>query len=477
MSTGALESFENLITAANGIFWGAPLFILIIGVGLLLTVRLGIIQVRLFPLAVSRLARSAGRREQGGEGDISPLQALSTALSGTMGIGNIAGVSTAIVLGGPGAMFWMWAVAFIGMATKYAEAVLALKYRSRGADGSMAGGPMYYIEKGLKNRWLAMAFAICGVIATIGGAGMPQANSIAHGVTSQLGFDWTMPVPIAGDISAVSLVIGLALVFFTGLVIIGGIKRIGRVAAWVIPIISIFYVGGGLVVMLLNYDMLPGVASLIFQHAFSPYAVAGGAIGYTISEAIRYGVARGVFTNEAGLGSAPVAYAASKARSPVDQGLLAMLEVFIDTIVTCSITAFVVLSSGLWEDGLTGTALTIEAFSAALGPAGAAIVVISTIVFGYSTIIGWSYYGEQFSAYVFGNRCRGYFRVIYLLSVLLGSVLGVGLVWEIADLFNGLMAIPNLIALAALSGVVALETRKYFERGIEVEAVGPGQGP
>lgn len=315
---GVLESFENLIITANSIFWGAPLFILIIGVGLLLTVRLGVIQVRLFPLAIGRLTRSVGKKGQGPEGDISPLQALSTALSGAMGIGNIAGVSTAIVLGGPGAMFWMWAVAAIGMATKYSEAVLALKYRSRGANGSMAGGPMYYIEKGLKNRWLAMAFAVCGVIATIGGAGMPQANSIAHGITSQLDFDWIMPVPVVGHISMISVFIGLVLVFFTALVIIGGIKRIGRVATWVIPAMSIVYVGGGLIVMLANYDKLPGAASLIFQHAFSPYAAVGRVIGYTVSEAIRYGVARGVFTNEAGLGSAPVAYAASKARSPVD---------------------------------------------------------------------------------------------------------------------------------------------------------------
>jgi AGCS family alanine or glycine:cation symporter len=472
---GVLESFESLIVSANDIFWGVPLFVLILGVGLLLTIRLGGIQVRLLPLAISRLTRSVCQKEHGKEGDISPFQALSTALSGTMGIGNIAGVSTAIVLGGPGAIFWMWMTALIGMATKYAEAVLALKYRTRGADGTMAGGPMYYIEKGLKNRRLALIFAMCGVVATIGGAGMPQANSIAHGITSQLNLERTTTVPVLGEISVVSFLIGLVLMVSTGLVIIGGIKRIGRVASWVIPIMSVLYVSGGFLVMLVNYDKVPGAVALIFQHAFSPYAVAGGAIGYTISEAIRYGVARGVFTNEAGLGSAPVAYAASRAKSPVDQGLLAMLEVFIDTIITCSITAFVVLSSGLWDDGLTSTALTIEAFSVALGPAGAAIVLISTILFGFSTIVGWSYYGEQFSAYVLGHRCKGGFKVLYLLSVLLGSVLGVGLVWEIADLFNGLMALPNLIALAALSGVVVLETKKYFERGEKVDDEPPRQ--
>lgn len=449
------------------------LLILIVGVGLLLTVRLSGIQVRLLPLAISRLTRSVREEDHGKEGDISPFQALATALSGTMGIGNIAGVSTAIVLGGPGAIFWMWLTAIIGMATKYSEAVLALKYRARGADGTMAGGPMYYIEKGLKVRWLAFAFAACGLVATIGGAGMPQANSIAHGITSQLSFDYMVTVPVMGEISAVSSLVGLALTALTGLVIIGGIKRIGRFAALAIPIMSILYVGGGLLVMLINYDKMPDAIALIFRHAFSPYAVAGGAIGYTIAEAIRYGVARGVFTNEAGLGSAPVAYAASKAKSPVDQGLLAMLEVFIDTIITCSITAFVVLSSGLWDSGLTGTALTLEAFSATLGPAGAILVLVSTIMFGFSTIVGWSYYGEQFAAYVFGPRCKGCYKAVYLSTVLLGAVLGVGLVWEIADLFNGLMAIPNLVALAALSGVVVMETKKYFDRGTMIEAEPP----
>lgn len=461
----ALASVEDIVIAANGVVWGIPLFGLLLGVGLLLTIRLGVIQVRRLPLAVRRLFEGGGSKGPVNDGDISPLQALTTALSGTMGIGNIAGVSTAIVTGGPGAMFWMWLVALIGMATKYSEAVLAIRFRSRDKGGAMAGGPMYYIEKGLNNRWLAMAFAFCGVIATIAGAGMPQANSIVHGLESLSGVFPEIPVPWLGDISGMPVLVGLVLVFFTGLVIVGGIRRIGRVTAWLIPAISIVYVGSGLIAMALNADRLPGVMAIIVQSAFSPYAVAGGAVGYTVAEAIRYGVARGVFTNEAGLGSAPVAYAASTARSPVDQGLLAMLEVFIDTILTCSITAFVVLSSGLWDDGLTGTALTIEAFSGTLGWAGAAIVVASTVLFGFSTIIGWSYYGEQYAAYLFGERSKKWFKAAYLISVFLGSLLGVGLVWEIADLFNGLMAVPNLIALAALSGVVALETREYFGKG------------
>lgn len=473
MLMDALEILENAIVAANGIFWGAPLFIAILGVGLFLTIRLGGIQVRLFPMAIARLINSIREKNDGKEGDISPFQALSTALSGTMGIGNIAGVSTAIVLGGPGAVFWMWMTAVIGMATKYSEAVLALKYRVRNADGTMAGGPMYYIERGLKSRWLALLFAGCAAVATVGGGAMAQANSIASGISYQLGIDYALKMPVIGEVSIVSVLVGLALTIFTGLVIIGGIKRIGRVASWLIPFLSVFYVGGGMIVMLASYDRIPGAIGLVFQHALSPYAVAGGAAGYSVAEAIRYGVARGVFTNEAGLGSAPVAYAASKARSPVDQGLLAMLEVFIDTIVTCSITAFVVLSSGLWDGGLTGTALTAEAFSRMLGPAGAFIVLISTILFGFSTIIGWSYYGEQYTAYILGHKYKNGFKTLYLLSVLAGSVLGIRLVWEIADLFNGIMAIPNLVALAALSGVVSLETRKYLDKGLEVEPISP----
>ena len=270
---GVLESLESLIMTANGIFWGVPLFILVLGIGLILTIRLGFIQVRLFPLAVARLTRSVGQSEQGREGDISPIQALTTALSGTMGIGNIAGVSTAIVLGGPGAIFWMWMTAVIGMATKYSEAVLALKYRTRSADGTMAGGPMYYIERGLKSRWLALAFAACGTVAMIGGGGMAQANSIAQGVTSGLGIEWAVSVPLVGQVSGVGILIGLVLAVATGLVIVGGIKRIGLVASWVIPILSVLYVGGGLLVIALNYEKLPEVIALIFRHAFSPYAV------------------------------------------------------------------------------------------------------------------------------------------------------------------------------------------------------------
>jgi AGCS family alanine or glycine:cation symporter len=468
---GILESLESFIITANGIFWGVPLFILVLGTGLWLTYRLGFIQIFKFPLAIKKLIESLSPKKNHKEGDISSFQALSTALSGTMGIGNLAGVSTAIVLGGPGAIFWMWMTALIGMATKYSEAVLAIKYRTKNKDGTISGGPMYYIEMGLKNKKLALIFAGCGAIATLGGGAMAQANSISLGIESVTGYGWQFSLPYIGQISTVSLIIGILLVITTGLVIIGGIKRIGKVAAVIIPILSLFYFFGGLLVILINYETLPGVFLLILESAFSPYAIAGGAIGYTIAEAIRYGVARGVFTNEAGLGSAPVAYAAAQVRSPIDQGLMAMLEVFIDTIVVCSITAFVVLSTGLWKEGLTSTALTTAAFSNTLGVFGTFIVIVSTILFGYSTILGWSYYGEQYIRYIFGEQSRLPFKIFYLFTVLLGAVLGVNLVWEIADLSNGLMAIPNLVALLALSGIVAAETKNYFSPAMKVEVI------
>jgi AGCS family alanine or glycine:cation symporter len=460
-----LGSLESFIVAANGIFWGVPMFLLILGVGLLLTIRLGGIQLLKFPLAVKRLFESIVYQKSDNEGDITPFQALSTALSGTMGIGNIAGVSTAIVLGGPGALFWMWMTAVIGMATKYSEAVLALKFRTKNADGTMSGGPMYYIEKGMKKKWLAVIFAACGAIAAFGVGSMAQANSISLAMASLAGFDMPLIMPVIGEISLISLAVGLLLVLSIGIVIIGGIKRIGQVASLLIPFMTVIYVGAGLLILAINYQSMPSVFSMIIGSAFSPYAVGGGAAGYAVATAIRYGVARGVFTNEAGLGSAPVAYAAAKARSPVDQGLLAMMEVFIDTLFMCSITGFVVLSSGLWDDGLTSTALTIAAFTQAIGVYGTVIVSISTLLFGYSTILGWSYYYEQFVQYLVGTRSRNLYMGIFLFSILLGAILNVGLVWETADLFNGLMAIPNLIALAVLSGIVAAETKKHFKAG------------
>lgn len=457
-----MATFEELIVAANSIFWGIPLLLLIIGTGLLITLVTGAPQIFRLHLAFSRTIASIFEQKSDRKGDIPAFQALSTALSGTLGIGNIAGVSTAIVLGGPGAIFWMWVAALIGMATKYAEAVLAIKYRVTSPDGTMAGGPMYYIERGLRQKWLAIIFAICGVIAAFGTGSMAQANSIALAISSQYPVETNVAVPLFGDISVIALIVGLLLTLSVAAVTLGGIKRIGRVTAVLVPFMALFYVAGGLIVLLLNLSRLPDAVLLIFRYAFSPYALAGGALGYTVAQAVRYGIARSVFSNEAGMGSAPIAYAAARAKSPVDQGLIAMTEVFIDTLFMCTVTALIVLSSGVWDDGLNSTALTIAAFSGTIGIFGQLIVVLSTIFFGYATILGWSYYSEQMMKYLLGYKARRLYQLLFLGAVLLGSVLNVELVWEISDLFNGLMAIPNLIALIALSGVVAAETREHF---------------
>ena len=461
---GVLEVVQEIINTVNGWVWGPIMLVLLVGTGLLLTLRLRGLQFRELPHAFAMMLHSAKSRKSDQEGDIPSFHALCTALSATVGTGNIAGVATAIVLGGPGALFWMWVTALVGMVTKYSEAVLSVKYRTKNADGTMSGGPMYYIEKGLKMKWLAVLFAIFGMIAAFGIGSMVQANSVTLALTSQVSFGGNVDVPVLGSVSLLSVVIGIILVFVTALVTFGGIKRIGEVAAIMVPFMAILYVIGGLVVLALNFSKVPDAIMLVFTYAFSPYAAVGGAAGYAVSQAIRYGVARGVFSNEAGLGSAPIAYAAAKTNKPVYQGMIAITEVFIDTLIICSITGLVVLTSGLWDDGtFKSTDLTIAAFTNALGPIGMLIAVVSAILFGYSTIIGWAYYGEQCFHYLFGDKMKRVYKIVFLAMVLFGSVTKVGLVWDISDTFNGMMAIPNLIALLALSGVVVAETKKYFD--------------
>ena len=443
---GVLEVIQQVINTVNGWVWGPVMLVLLVGTGLLLTLRLKGLQFRELPHAFAMMLHAARTRKSDQEGDIPSFHALCTALSATVGTGNIAGVATAIVLGGPGALFWMWVTALVGMVTKYSEAVLAVKYRTKNADGTMSGGPMYYIEKGLKMKWLAMLFAFFGMIAAFGIGSMVQANSVTLALTSQVQGIGSVDMPVLGSVSLLSVVIGIILVFITALVTFGGIKRIGEVASILVPFMAILYVVGGLAVLALNFSKIPDALMLVFTYAISPYAAVGGAAGYAVSQAIRYGVARGVFSNEAGLGSAPIAYAAAKTNKPVYQGMIAITEVFIDTLIICSITGLVVLTSGLWDDGtFSSTDLTIAAFADALGPIGLVIAIISAVLFGYSTILGWAYYGEQ------------------CFHVLFGSVTKVGLVWDISDTFNGMMAIPNLIALVALSGVVVAETKKYFD--------------
>ena len=425
----------------SGVVWGPPTLILIVGTGLWLTIRLGFYQFSSLPYAL-KLAFSKNQ-DSTSKGDISHFQSLMTALAATIGTGNIAGVATAVVLGGPGAVFWMWITALVGMATKYAEAILAVKYRVE-KNGLMAGGPMYYIEKGLGWKWLAVLFALFGSIAAFGIGSSVQSNSVAAAVQESMGVNpW---------------ITGVILTVFTALVILGGIKSIGKVTSYFVPIMAVFYVVGGLVIIVINLDLLPHALGLIFTDAFTGQAVAGGAIGAVI----RWGVARGVFSNEAGMGSAPIAAAAAKTDHPGRQALISMTGTFLDTIIVCSITGITLVMGGMYigNGDLTGAALTTKTFDSML-PGGGWIVTIGIILFAYSTVLGWAYYGEKCFEYLFGNKSISVYRVIYTLTVLLGAGMNLGLVWTIADIFNALMAIPNLIGLVFLSGVVVAETRSF----------------
>lgn len=432
-------SFQEIVDKIGGWVWGPPLLILIVGTGLYLTIRIGFLQFRLLPYSL-KLAFSKNQ-DKSSHGDISHFQALMTALAATVGTGNIVGVATAVVSGGPGAVFWMWVTAFVGMATKYAEAVLAVKYRVVDENGEMSGGPMYYLERGLKQKWLGILFALFGAIAAFGIGNGVQSQSVADIVKN------TFSIP--------TWVTGLILTIFTALVILGGIKSIGKVTSLFVPVMAFFYLIAGLIVMGMNIDLLPNALQLIFTDAFTGQAVAGGAIGTVI----RWGVARGVFSNEAGLGSAPIAAAAAKTDLPGRQALVSMTQVFIDTIVICSITGVTLVMGGLYDKGLTGAVLTSKTFENFIGAPGPIIVAIGLIFFASSTIIGWSYYGEKCFGYLFNTKNIIYYRLLFVAVVFLGAIAKLDLVWAISDIMNALMAIPNLIGLLGLSGVVALETK------------------
>jgi len=440
-------SFSQLMASANSFVWGPVMLLLLVGTGAYLSIRLGFLQFFQLPRALRLVFSKAPDTDA--EGDISPFQALTTALSATIGTGNIAGVATAIFLGGPGAMFWMWVCALFGMATKYAEAVLAVKYRQVLPDGTMQGGPMRYIAEGLGLKWLGWLFALMGCIAAFGIGSMVQSNSVAVALEQT----WSIPPVLTGVVLAV----------LTGIVIIGGIKRIGKVTEKLVPIMAVAYVIGALGILLLNIDKVPMAFSLIFQHAFSPASAAGGFAGAAVSAAIRFGVARGVFSNEAGLGSAPIAHAAAKTKSPVRQGLIAMTGVFFDTIVICSMTGLVILSTGAWTSGETSSALTYLAFEQGLPGPGGLIVTLGLAVFAYSTMIGWAYYGEECVEYLFGLKARMPYRYIFCIVIALGAFQKVGFVWDFSDTMNGAMAIPNLLGLIGLSGVVVKATREALQ--------------
>ncbi|HHF1961388.1 TPA: alanine/glycine:cation symporter family protein [Haemophilus influenzae] len=442
-------TIESIFSAIDSFIWGAPLLILLSGTGLYLTLRLGFIQIRYLPRALGYLFK----KDKGGKGDVSSFAALCTALAATIGTGNIVGVATAVQAGGPGAIFWMWLVALLGMATKYAECLLAVKYRVRDKNGFMAGGPMYYIERGLGIKWLAKLFALFGVMVAFFGIGtFPQVNAITHAMQD------TFNIPI--------LVTAIIVTLLVGLIILGGVKRIAIASSVIVPFMAILYVTTSLVIILLNLEKVPDAISLIIYSAFNPQAALGGAVGLTVMKAIQSGVARGIFSNESGLGSAPIAAAAAQTREPVRQGLISMTGTFLDTIIVCTMTGIVLVLTGAWNNPeLAGATVTNYAFSQGLGVSiGATIVTVGLLFFAFTTILGWCYYGERCFVYLAGIRAIKIYRLTYIILVGLGAFLHLNLIWIIADIVNGLMAFPNLIALIGLRKVVVEETKDYFQR-------------
>ncbi|WP_416192121.1 alanine/glycine:cation symporter family protein [Neisseria sp. CCUG12390] len=450
-----MEALKSFFDVVSGWVWGPVMLVLLVGTGVVLTVLLKGLQFSMLGYALKQAFRPHPKKDgEDHEGDISHFGALMTALSATIGTGNIAGVATAVVVGGPGAVFWMWITAVFGMATKYGEGVLAVKYRVQNNKGEMSGGPMYYIEKGLGSnwKWMAYAFALFGTFASFGIGSSVQSNSVAQAV--QTSFNITPSVT------------GAVLTLLTAIVVLGGIRGIAKAASVIVPLMAMLYVLGGLVVIFMNLDLVVPAVSLILSDAFTGEAAAGGALGTVI----RYGVARGVFSNEAGMGSAPIAAAAAKTDHPVRQALVSMTGTFLDTIIVCSITG-IVLVMGLMGAGgefvkpeLSGAALTTVTFQQLLPGFGGWIVTIGLIFFAYSTILGWCYYGEKCATYVFGDGFANIYRVFYVATVMLGTVLSLDLVWLAADTFNGLMAIPNLIALLLLSKVIVSETRDFKQK-------------
>ena len=457
-----VESVKKVDGAVNDIVWGPYMLVLLVGTGVFFTILLKVFQVTNIKLWWSAtfgdIFKKGGAREKKDDANISPFQAVTTALASTVGTGNIAGVATAIFSGGPGAVFWMWVSGFFGMMTKYAEIVLAVKYRETDANGAHHGGPMYYIKNGLgpKMKWLAVTFAIFATLATFGIGNIAQSNAIATAFNENFG------VP--------TVVVGIAIAVLVGLVIIGGIKRIASVTEKLVPFMAIFYIIGGIIILGINITKIPAAFGTIFANAFSFQSVGGGILGYTIMRAMRYGIARGVFSNEAGLGSAPMAHAASRTKDPVQQGLWGVFEVFVDTIIICTISGLIIVTAGQYGGDISGVSLVNASFREAFGSFGGVFVTIATLCFAGSTILGWSYYGQQSLRYLAGDNkvldtgYKVFFSLLTIAGAVAGQKEGLKLVWSISDTLNGLMAIPNLIALLLLSKVVITLTKEYLAR-------------
>lgn len=465
-----LETINDFLVKINDIVWGVPLMVLIIAGGILLTIRLGVLQIRKLPLALKWMVKN----EEGGTGEVTSFGALCMALSATIGTGNIVGVATAICAGGPGALFWMEVAALFGMATKYAEGLLAVKYRVVDKDNHALGGPFYYIEKGMgaKWKWLAKLFAFFGVCVGLFGIGtFSQVNGISTAVNSF--FDpqqtWTVEIPGLGTYSWTVVIASLILTLCVAMVLIGGVKRIANVSQVVVPFMAITYVLISVILLICNASEIPAALTTIVKGAFNPQAVTGGVVGSMIV-AMQKGVARGIFSNEAGLGSAPIAAAAAQTKEPVRQGLISMTGTFIDTIIICTMTGLAIVTTGAWQtEGLEGVQVTTQAFQQGLPlpeTVSAFLLMLCLVFFAFTTILGWDYYSERCLEYLSGGKKKliKVFRWLYIIAVFIGPYMTVKAVWTIADIFNGLMALPNMIAIFALSGVVARETKKFFDK-------------
>ena len=439
----------DFFNALDNLVWGPPLLILLVGTGIYLSTRLGFLQIIRLPKAFKLIFTKSD-----GEGDISSFAALATALAATIGTGNIVGVATAIKTGGPGALFWMWVAAFFGMATKYAEGLLAIKYRTQDDNGNISGGPMYYIVNGMGKKWkpLAIFFAIAGILVAFLGIGtFSQVNSITSSLQNSFGF--------SPEIVSIIIAIIVAIIIF------GGIQSISKVSESVVPFMAILYILATLTVIFAHYDNIIPAISQVFKGAFTGTAAVGGFAGAAVKEAIQKGIARGVFSNESGLGSAPIAAAAAKTNEPVEQGLISMTGTFIDTLIICTLTGFSIIVTGQWTvKGLEGAPLTQAAFSTVFGSVGSIALTLCLVLFAFTTILGWSYYGERCFEFLFGTKGIWLYRSIFILMVAAGGFLKLDLIWIIADIVNGLMALPNLIALLALSPVIFRETKKYFDK-------------
>lgn len=469
-----MELLNEILNKIDGYVWGIPLIVLILAVGILLSLRTGFVQVKHLPKALRYMLKN----EEDGEGDVTSFGALCTALSATIGTGNIVGVATAIAAGGPGALFWMEVAAFFGMATKYAEGLLAVKYREIDSDGKVLGGPFYYIEKGMGAnwKWLAKLFAIFGMLVGILGIGtMTQINGITAAVQNFFDPDKAMVAFSLGETAYAwpTIISGVLVTLFAALVVIGGIKRIAKVSEVVVPFMAILYFLCGIILIVTNITKVPSAVVLVVKSAFCPKAVFGGAVGITMKAAMQNGIARGIFSNESGIGSAPIAAAAAKTKEPVKQGLVCMTGTFFDTIIICTITGLSIVLTGAYQQAMDGTlegvAITTHAFAEGLPfseTVSAFLLMVSLVFFAFTTILGWDYYSEKCLQYLAGNKKAVLmtFRILYIAAVFVGPYLNAAFVWTLADIVNALMAFPNLIALFSLSGVVSAETKSYIQK-------------